>query len=233
MGMAASGWGTTLTMDWVSPGNNPVGYFYVSPYTAQVQGTSQLLTLYCIDFNHEVAPPLEWQANLQTFDQANVPNMQYGGLPNPSNTWVDYEAAAYLVTQMAQALSSPTPNLYQSAVDQYAAWEIFLDSSHTALFNQSVAAAGGSGFSSAITAAYNNAFVQVAGGYTPTGFDILTPDPAGTPGSTQEFLVFANDAGNLNPASTPEPSSIALLATVLAGCWFYVRRRTKAKNASF
>jgi hypothetical protein len=128
-----------LTLDWVSAGNNPVGYYYVSPYTAEITNTGQLITLYCIDFNHEVAPPLEWEANVQTFDLSNVPAMQYGNLSlNINSTWVKYEAAAWLITQLTQATSK-----YQQAVDQYAAWKIFLDPAHQAAYNQSVAAAGG------------------------------------------------------------------------------------------
>jgi hypothetical protein len=220
MGMAVSGWGIPLTLDWVSPGDNPVGYVYVSPYTAEVQGTNQLITLYCIDFNHEVAPPLEWQANLQTLDQANVPNMQYA---STTNAWAGYEAAAWLIDQLAG-----TSNLEQQAVYQYAAWMIFLDPAHTAFYDASVAASGLSGFGNAIDTAYNQAITAVNNGYTPTGFDVLTPTPAGTPDSTQEFLVFDP---NPDSASSPEPSSIVLLATVLASCGFYVKRRANAKKA--
>jgi hypothetical protein len=219
---AATAWGNLVTLDWVSPGNNPVGYFYVSPYTAQIKGTNQQITLYCIDFNHEVAPPLEWQANIQTFDQANVPNMQYGGLPNPSTTWIDYEAAAWLINQLVQ-----TPNKQQDGVYQYAAWKIFLDPTHTPIYNASVGAVGGS-FQSAIDSAYNSAFTAVNNGYTPTGFDVVTPDPAGQPDSTQEFLTFYHNPSP--PASSPEPTSIVLLATAIAGCWFYVKRRSLAKS---
>jgi hypothetical protein len=215
-------WANVMTLDWVSGGNNPVGYFYVSPYTAEIKGTNQPITLYCIDFNHEVAPPLEWQANIQIFDQANLPNMQYGGLPSPNTTWTNYEAAAWLINQLVQ-----TTNLQQEAVYQYAAWEIFLDPAHTAIYNASVGAAGGSSFQSAIDTAYNNAFTAVNDGYTPTGLDIVTPNPAGQPDSTQEFLTF--DSNVTIFAQSPEPSSIILLATVLAGCWLYLRRRSRAQ----
>ena len=106
-----------LTLDWVSAGNNPVGYYYVSPYTAEIKSTGEIITLYCINFNHEVAPPLEWEANIQTFDLANAPSMQYGNFSsNINSTWVKYEAAAWLITQLTQ-----TSNKYQQAVDQYAA----------------------------------------------------------------------------------------------------------------
>src|SRR5215472_6287821 len=85
---------------------------------AEIKSTGEIITPYCIDFNHEVSPPLEWEANIQTFDLANAPSMQYGNLSsNINSTWVKYEAAALLITQLTQ-----TSNKYQQAVDQYAAW---------------------------------------------------------------------------------------------------------------
>jgi len=205
-----------LTLDWVSAGNNPVGNYYVSPYTAEITSTGQLITLYCIDFNHEVAPPLEWEANIQTFDLSNVPAMQYGDLSaNISSTWAKYEAAAWLITQLTQ-----TTNQYQQAVDQYAAWKIFLDPAHQAAYNQSVAAVGGS-FAAAVNVAYNDALNAVANGYTPSGWEIVTPDPPGQPNSTQEFLT---------PVTTPEPQSIILLGTALVAVPFVVRMRSKRRR---
>jgi hypothetical protein len=206
-----------LTLDWVSPGNNPVGYYYVSPYTAEIQSTGQVITLYCIDFNHEVAPPLEWEANIQVLDQANVPSLQYGN--STSNTgysiWQDYEAAAWLITQIAE-----TTNLQQQAIDQYAAWEIFLYPSNVSNW-QASAGTQGATFVSDVATEYNAAFNAVKNGYTPTGWDVVTPDPAGQPGSTQEFLTIA---------STPEPGSIILLGTILVAVGGIVRmRRTKRR----
>ena len=106
-----------LTLDWVSAGNNPVGYYYVSPYMARSKARAKSSRCIASISNHEVAPPLEWEANIQTFDLANVPSMQYGNFSsNINSTWVKYEAAAWLITQLTQ-----TSNKYQQAVDQYAA----------------------------------------------------------------------------------------------------------------
>jgi hypothetical protein len=200
-----------LTLDWVSPGNNPVGNYYVSPYTAEIQSTGQLITLYCIDFNHEVAPPLEWQANIQTLDLANVPSLQYGASsPNVNVIWQDYEAAAWLITQMTE-----TSNLRQQAIDQYAAWEIFLYPSNVANWQASVNTQGG-----AFAAQYKAAINAVNSGYTPYGLEVVTPNPAGQPGSTQEFLTFA---------STPEPESIVLLGTILVIVGLITRLRMRRR----
>ena len=196
-----------LTLDWVSAGNNPVGYYYVSPYMARSKARAKSSRCIASISNHEVAPPLEWEANIQTFDLANVPSMQYGNFSsNINSTWVKYEAAAWLITQLTQ-----TSNKYQQAVDQYAAWKIFWDPAHQAVYNQSVAAVGG-GFAADVETAYHNAFSAVAGGYVPTGWEVVTPDPAGQPGSTQEFLT-----------PIPEPASILLLATAMIAAGWIVR----------
>ena len=211
-----------VTLDWASSGNNPVGYYYVSPYTAEIQSTDQLITLYCIDFNHEVAPPWEWQANIQPLTLADVPALQYGNLPNTNSTWQKYEAAAWLITQLTQSAS-----LYQQAVDQYAAWDIFLDPDHLFAYDSSVAAVGGS-FATDIANAYNNAFNAVQNGYTPNGWSVVLPDPDQRPDSTQEFLT--PGVGD-SLIATPEPVSIVLLGTVLLGFVAFARWRLKRRIA--
>jgi len=68
----------SITLDWVSSGNNVAGYYYVSPYTAEIKNTGELVTLYCIDFNHEVAPPWEWDANIQPLTPAALGTSSMG-----------------------------------------------------------------------------------------------------------------------------------------------------------
>ena len=213
-----------LTLDWIGAGNNPVGGYYVSPYTAEIRNTGDFITLYCIDFNHEVAPPLEWQAVIQPLTWSNVGSLQYGNWSsNVNNTWINYEAAAWLITQLTQSNS-----LYQQGVDQYAAWKIFLDPAHAGAFDYWVNALGSS-FAADVNAAYTNAFTAVQNGYSPTGWDVVSPDPAGLPDSTQEFLTPAE--AQLTPLATPEPGSILLLGTILLagaslGRWRLGRKRT-------
>jgi hypothetical protein len=215
-----------VTLEWVNPGNNPVGYFYVSPYTAQVQGTGQLLSLYCIDFGHEVAPPYEWQANIFSFDLADVTKYQYGQVPGwtPAFAWNDYKIAAWLINQSSEVTGSNATALHQEAVDQYAAWEVFIGSqAEWNLFNSSVAASGDPTFAAEITAEYNAAVRAVNNGWQPWGWEIVTPFPAGQPGSTQEFLVDP-------PTSVPEPSAVVLLGTIL-GCLLMVARKHMRRRA--
>lgn len=216
-----------VTLDFVSPGNNVAGYYYISPYTAQIKGTNQFLTLYCIDFNHEIAPPVEWTAKIQDFDYANVPAMQYGASgQNQQDTWFKYETAAYLITELAQS-SNDAQGLHQQAIYQYAAWKVFLDPAHTGAFNASEAAAGGAAFVDAVNAAFNSAVTAVQQGIAFNGWQIVTPDPAGNLNSAQEFLIF----NPINPA--PEPSTLILLVTVLGGVVFFVRKAaTRQANGS-
>jgi hypothetical protein len=81
-------------MQWSSPGNNVWQGFYVSPYTAKDANTGALISIFCIDYNHEIAPPMDWQANIVPFSSSNFSQYQFGGsypniLPgdtsNPSN----------------------------------------------------------------------------------------------------------------------------------------------------
>jgi hypothetical protein len=204
---------TPLTLDWVSAGNNVAGIYYVSPYTAEIKNTGQFVTLYCIDFNHEVAPPL----NL-----ASVPSTEYGtSSSNLTSVWIKYEAAAWLITQLTQA-----DNAYQKDIDQFAAWKIFLDPAHIGAYTASVNAMG-QAFGAQVTAAYDRAFGAVANGYTPTGWDMVTPDPAGRADSTQEFLTPAE--GPFAP--TPEPLSVFLLGSVLLGFACLARWRKRSRRA--
>ena len=55
---ASSAYGDELT--WTGVGSSPqtlAGAYYVSPYYAYDTTTKEPLTLYCVDFNHEIAPP--------------------------------------------------------------------------------------------------------------------------------------------------------------------------------
>jgi len=210
----------TRVLDFNSPGNNPVGYYYVSPYTATVKGTGSVLTLYCIDFNHDISTSEEWTANLNPLSKSYVSNYQYGSTGTVPSVWMKYEMAAYLITQLSQ-----TTDKQQQAIDEYAAWKVFLDTAHTGAFDASVAAAGGATFAAAINTAYANAQSAVANGYTPVGWAVVTPDPAGLLGSPQEFLTTANELG-----AVPEPSSIVLLVTVVGGIGFMRFRRGAARN---
>src|ERR1035437_4830943 len=87
---ASSAYGDEL--NWTGVGSSPqtlAGAYYVSPYYAYDGTTSQALTLYCVDFNHEIAPPYTWTANIYALTQPNVEaNAQYR---TDGDAWDDYE----------------------------------------------------------------------------------------------------------------------------------------------
>jgi hypothetical protein len=91
----------TVTLDWVGPNGNAAGGYHISPYTAQIDGTNESVLLYCIDFNHEVAPPYQWKANIQPLT-SNVSSYQYPSSPNATypNASLEYQAAAWLITNL-------------------------------------------------------------------------------------------------------------------------------------
>lgn len=66
-------------MQWSSAGNNVWQGFYVSPYTAKDANTGALISIFCIDYNHEIAPPMDWQANIVPFSSSNYSQYQFGG----------------------------------------------------------------------------------------------------------------------------------------------------------
>ena len=196
-----------MTLDWLSPGDNPYGSYYVSPYVATVKGTGQQLTLYCIDFNHEVAPPTEWNAQLLPLDSSAV-TLQYGNTGN-AGVRASYETAAWLIEQLIQQ-----PDHRSQAVYQYAAWEVFLDSAHQAKFNAAMnAVPNPADFAIRVADALAKANYAVTNGWTANGWTVVTPVPAGQANSTQEFLT-----------SVPEPAAMLLLGTMVGGLLF-VRRR--------
>jgi hypothetical protein len=72
-------------LHWLDAGNNVWSIFYVSPYTAKDSTIGKQLSLFCMDYNHDIAPPMDWQANLTPLvapgpnPGANLPAYQFGG----------------------------------------------------------------------------------------------------------------------------------------------------------
>lgn len=216
----------TIMLDFSGVNGNAAGGYYISPYMAQIVGTTDFITLYCIDFNHEVDFGEVWQTDIQPLTFSNLTSdpssFQYGLM---SNAWTNYEEAAWLITQTQTSVP------YQQDVYQYATWSIFLDPAQQAAFNNSVNSMGGSfgtDVNTALTDA-SNAVNNQQSPYQPLGWYVVSPVPAGEADSTQEFLTPA--VGGFSPVATPEPVSILLLGTALLGVVFLARRHFNRKRA--
>jgi len=74
-----------------------------------------------------------------------------------------------------------------------------------------------------------NDFYTVGGGFEALDtFRNNTPNYSNTTGS---YVTFAISFGGTEPASVPEPPTLALAVSAIAGWWFVARRRGRAKSA--
>jgi hypothetical protein len=187
--------------------------YYTSPYLVMdesVPPSGELLTVYCLDFNHEVAPPYAWDANINPLDPAYVGSFQYG---STAGAWQHYAAAAWLFTAIGQLqVDKPADANLKETEYQVAAWKLFVDASHEAVLNSKIHATG-TAFETDVSDLYSEALAAAASLQTQNWF-VVTVDPdwetdhqRGVP--VQEFLI------HREPPSVPEPAAILLLATVV------------------
>jgi hypothetical protein len=148
----AAGSARADTMVWQNASGLTWSNVYSSPYYVTDQTTNQYLTLFCLDFNHEINPPTQWAANLNLLSPSNLGQFQYGGsypnTPGPAFTGDDpgdghavtmqqgsdayhrYLEAAWLFTNMSGAQAQSDTN--DVLVSQVAAWLLFVDQDHLA-----------------------------------------------------------------------------------------------------
>jgi hypothetical protein len=139
--------------------------FGTSPYTAIDKTLGKTLTIFCLDFNDEIAPPLEWQANIRTLNSTNVTQYaQFGGnyghgitttpwafngdaglnpghsvdLSPSSSAYTRYLEAAWLFTNITAAQSHGDINTM--IVSQVAAWDLFVESANIGSLNTDITA---------------------------------------------------------------------------------------------
>jgi hypothetical protein len=75
-------WGGTWSGVWSG--------FGTSPYTV-IDSTlnNKVLVVFCLDYNHEIAPPYDWQANILPVTQSNVSSSpQYGSFGTAPKPWI-------------------------------------------------------------------------------------------------------------------------------------------------
>jgi hypothetical protein len=120
--LAASGVGYADNLTWTSAGNNVWSIFYVSPYTALDTTTGQTLQIFCIDYNHDIAPPQTWTANVVPLSSTNLSQYQFGG-SYPGVSPLDTTAASAFAFQSQTTTSggsTVTANLSTSgSMDRY------------------------------------------------------------------------------------------------------------------
>jgi hypothetical protein len=140
-------WGGTYVAAWSG--------FGTSPYTAiDLSNNNNLLTIFCLDFNDEIAPPVDWTANIRPLTPDNVTNFaQFGGnygqgitaapfafqsdsmapgdphsvdLSSASpDAYTRYLEATWLFGNILQAL--PHGDINTSVISQVAAWDLFVE----------------------------------------------------------------------------------------------------------
>src|SRR5690242_7529827 len=169
-----------------------------------------------------------FDATASSFQFGNVPSSTSGpsfAQPVPTgqtislNSWQRYQVATHLFNQELSLLgptlqSTSAAFSRDRAVYQYAVWEVFLENSYAAGgysydyvsdFNASFNKIGNadSGFKNDVTVALDEALANYSTADL-ASWTLVSPIPANTPGSPQEFLTRSF-------ATNPEPSAIVLL----------------------
>jgi hypothetical protein len=184
--------------------------YWTSPYLVTDLSSGESLTVYCLDFNHEVAPPIYWDAYIRPLNEANLGSFLYGQLL--PDAFQRYAAAAWLF-EAIRALPGDA-NLKEMEY-QVAAWELFVDASHAPTLTSKVDATDSTfpTFAADASSLYNQALAAGPSTLTEGEWFVVTVDPAwealhqpGVP--VQEFLIYRG------ASSVPEPAAIFLLATV-------------------
>ena len=191
------------------------------PYTLQI-GNGKPFFGMCDDYYHDGAPGDVWQANLTSLGRPNLANMRFG----QSAGLAAYDEAGWILLQVA------TTAPVQWADMNFAVWHIFSPS--VAIDQQA------QGW-------IDLAQVEAQHGFPGVNFyDVLIATPVNIyapPTGDQEFLFVVKNgplpcagsscppahggSGGDSPPAVPEPSSVALLASGIAGVATWLGSRSK------
>jgi hypothetical protein len=187
------------------------------PYTLQIGNSKPFLGM-CDDYYHDGAPGDIWQANLSSLGRPYLPNMRFG----QSGGVLSYEEAGWILLQVAATPQVQWPDM------NFAVWHIF---------NPSVA------IDSQAQGWIDLAQTEAQNGFPGVNFyDVLIATPVNInapPTGDQEFLFVVKNGptpcSHLPcppnpippvPPNVSEPSSLALLASAVAGAAAWLNRRS-------
>ncbi len=221
----------------------PVSFSFGSGggFTATIDSTNT--AMWCVDAEEDVSPPTKYNADLVQLStiSSNSSYVRYGSVTGSgwqNNLGVDntaqkrFEMAAYLISQYPGVPAGPNPsNTTTDKELQTAIWEI--------MWNSTVPPQGGITYSkitgdgtnaanvatdifnaqnfvnNAANASFFNNYAVVSGGANLDG-SLISP-------GIQTYIV------QLAPSAVPEPASVFLFGSLLAGA-FALTRRTRAKR---
>ena len=212
LGIAAPASASTQ-FTFLNPGTVTAFGYYVGQYNgAEGAPVNANVLLNCVDFFHHIANGDVWQANLTSLgSSAGI------GTTTRFNNLTLYRQAAWLTTQYATAPNNSTIGDIQATI-----WNLFTgpttppapSSNAWLLASQAYVAANTS------SSTYQNFWVV-------TDVNAHLANGADNPNSVQEFIIY-DDTFNPNVVPTPEPATLMLVATGIAGiAGVGIRRRKK------
>ena len=215
----------TMSLGFAAPASASTQFTFLNPgtvtafgyYVGQYNGyegapVNANVLLNCVDFFHHIANGDVWQANLTSLgSSAGI------GTTTRFNNLTLYRQAAWLTTQYATAPNNATVGDIQATI-----WNLFTgpttppapSSNAWLLASQAYVAANTS------SSTYQNFWVV-------TDVNAHLANGADNPNSVQEFIIY-DDTFNPNVVPTPEPATLMLVATGIAGiAGARIRRRKK------